>query len=559
MKKLLMSLAFFITGCGEKEPELEEQAIKEKVEQEMAERFFRRRAEEAAMKKVVERLTPEIVESVIQKNAKEIITPSAMDAEIRKSIEGSVPTAVDAAVTARVGEVVPGAVDTEVQTTAREKVPGAVDAEIRKSIEGSVPTAVDAAVTTRVGEIVPDAVDTAVQTTAREKVPGVVEAEIRKSIEGFVPTAVDAAVTARVREVVPGAVDTEVQITARERVPGVVEAEVGKSIEGSVPTAVDAAVTARVREVVPGAVDTEVQTAVGEKIPEAVERTPIKVEGVAVSGTSEGDSMEAMKVVIVRAIEEIVKNSKRFLDDEIKFEKIVERALKEENIQWSEITTREDIEQLADQLVNTMYRDEKYKYTIVNFRNALIFNIKPSIRDIPFVIEGLINLKADEKIKLNDEINIEFERVVDEFVDERMRYALGRAIDAEISTEAIYTLQFDINSAPLQRDLGKIEVNFISVKGEEEGFYFSTKGDCVRIKKEHLSSIALVLMYTSPAQGMNHPSAWDTLCNQEEKRKCQAGHYSIKKIGSGPSTDYILQWEKSGSDRSLSCPEFPTN
>ena len=284
-----------------------------------------------------------------------------------------------------------------------------------------------------------------------------------------------------------------------------------------------------------------------------------QIQGPATAPKPEPEPLDPVTKIIEEArpaIRNIVRNSEVFLDFAV--EEIVQQAMETLNIQWAEITTEEDKKKLIDQVMDAFHNSER-KYEVKNVHSALMLNIRQTTQNIPIGIVEMVGLKETEKTKVTNEIHSETEKAIKEFIDERMRHAVGRAIDAETAEEAVYTLQFDIRNTLLHRDFGKPINLFISLKKNEEseGFSLSRRGDCVKIKKEYLSSITLVLQYTNPVVGMNFPYPMIELCNQKERRKCQAGHYNIQRVGEGQSIDYVLKWRKMRTDQSLSCSEFP--
>ena len=278
------------------------------------------------------------------------------------------------------------------------------------------------------------------------------------------------------------------------------------------------------------------------------------------AATPEPESPDPITKIMEEArpvIRDIVSNSELFVDFEVK--EIVQRTIKILNIQWIEITTEEDKEELADQIINTIYNSGR-KHTVRNVHSALMDNIRQSVQNITTITEEIVDLKEVEKMRVTSKIQSETEKAIKRFIDERIRQAVGQTIDTETAEQAVYILQFDVENTPLHRHFGKPINLFVFLKRQEEAetFPLSNKGDCVKIKKEYLSSVTLVLQYTNPVVGMNFPSSMIEFCNPTDKFKCQAGHYDIQRMGEGQGIDYVLKWRKTqATDQPLSCPEFP--
>ena len=258
----------------------------------------------------------------------------------------------------------------------------------------------------------------------------------------------------------------------------------------------------------------------------------------------------------------------------------IERVFDDREIQWEAIVTEQDKAELADQIVSALYNDEKYKYERLGITGALA----SSIKDTTVPAEEITMLTRGERLTLGCRINVEIRKDVKQLMEERIRYLVDKTIDIETATEAVYTLQFDIASSLPHIFSGKPVALFISMEkakkpeegtssGEGEGseeitpaeeedsknFILSRKGDCVRIKKEDLSSIKITLLYTNPALEGNLPNTGNELCNQTDEHKCSVGNYNIQQVGEREGINYVLKWARPKGSNSSHCPEFPSN
>ena len=257
-------------------------------------------------------------------------------------------------------------------------------------------------------------------------------------------------------------------------------------------------------------------------------------------------------------IQSSIQNLRIFLDRELLFESanrakngIVKKIFEDREIHWEQIVTEQDKKELADKIINTIYSgDEQYKYDLKNINTALMINLK----DIKIPEEDTIMLTTNEIKTLTNEFNIEIKREVETFIKERIRYNVDKIIDIETATEAVYTLQFDVKSSLPHKRFGKPILLFISM-GEGENvkdIVLGRKGDCVRVKKEHLPLIDVALLYTNPAITMNSPDSISQLCDSKaEKYRCRPGNYNIQQIGEEEGIDYVLRWEKRKDNRAL--------
>ncbi len=265
-------------------------------------------------------------------------------------------------------------------------------------------------------------------------------------------------------------------------------------------------------------------------------------------------------------IQSVVKNLRPFLDRELLFESasgtkkgVVKQIFEDMEIKWEQVVTEQEKTDLADKIMSTIYSDdEQYKYGLKNIHTALMINLT----DIKVPEEDTVMLTANEKVILTNEFSIEVRQAVEKLIEERIRYNVDKIIDIETAAEAVYTLQFDVKSSLPHKIFGKPIQLFISMReGEDsQSVVLWRKGDCVRIKKEHLPSVTLVLLYTNPAIAMNVPNPMFQLCGpKEEKYRCHPGNYNIQRVGEEEGIDYVLSWEKQTEDNiAFSCQTFPS-
>ncbi|MDE0119363.1 MAG: hypothetical protein OXM55_05060 [Bdellovibrionales bacterium] len=263
-------------------------------------------------------------------------------------------------------------------------------------------------------------------------------------------------------------------------------------------------------------------------------------------------------------IQSVVKNLRLFLDRELLFESasgkkqgLIKQIFEDIEIKWEQVVTEQDKTDLADKIISTIYSDdEQYKHGLKNINTALMINLK----NIKVPEEDTVMLTVNEKRTLTNEFSVEIRRAVENLIKEQIRYNVDKIIDVETAPEAVYTLQFDVESSLPHKIFGKPIQLFISMrKGEDsQNVVLWRKGDCIRIKKEHLPSITLVLLYTNPAIAMNVPNPMFQLCDhKEEKYRCQPGNYNIQQVGEEEGIDYVLRWEKLKDNNTSSCQVFP--
>ena len=263
-------------------------------------------------------------------------------------------------------------------------------------------------------------------------------------------------------------------------------------------------------------------------------------------------------------IQTVVKNLESFVDKELTLEStstngstqqgVIKQIFEDRTIQWNIIVTEEDKTHLADEIVNTIYNNNQYKFGLNNLINVVISNINT----INMPREETAMLTEHEETRLINKFNMEMNTAVRALVEKRIRYNVGKIIDTKTAAEAVYTLQFDVGSVIPHRFYGKPIQMFISMQNSTKNFLLQTKGDCVRIKKEYLSHINLVLLYTNPVIQTNFPNFISELCHhRDEKYKCQPGNYNIQQVGEGESIDYVLRWEKSKRNNESHCQVFP--
>ena len=332
---------------------------------------------------------------------------------------------------------------------------------------------------------------------------------------------------------------------------------------GEAATAAGTILAAKLDKVTKAAID-RFKSKVADIAQNAMKKTPV----VQTSGSSciLTEPVNTAKPIIRDA----VRNLELFLDRELTFDVeaggmkikgVVKEVFDDREIPWEKITTEQDKVRLTDQIVSTIYNDERYKNHLTPLRSALISNIKDTI--VPE--EEIAKLTAEERLTLGCRINIEIKKAVGQFVEERIRYIVGKIIDVNTATEAVYTMRFDIASSLPHKKFGKPIHFFISMgEGDDEESVSLSKGDCVRIKKEYLPSITFILLYTNPATGPNFPDNAVKLCDYAkvwslEEPGCQPGNYNIQQVRKGADMDYVLKWERPRGNSASSCQVFPSN
>ena len=370
----------------------------------------------------------------------------------------------------------------------------------------------------------------------------------RENVTGGIGEAATAA-----RENIVGGIG-EAATAARDNVTGGI---------GEAATAAGTILAAKLDKVTKAAID-RFKSKVADIAQNAMKKTPV----VQTSGSSciLTEPVNTAKPIIRDA----VRNLELFLDRELTFDVeaggmkikgVVKEVFDDREIPWEKITTEQDKVRLTDQIVSTIYNDERYKNHLTPLRSALISNIKDTI--VPE--EEIAKLTAEERLTLGCRINIEIKKAVGQFVEERIRYIVGKIIDVNTATEAVYTMRFDIASSLPHKKFGKPIHFFISMgEGDDEESVSLSKGDCVRIKKEYLPSITFILLYTNPATGPNFPDNAVKLCDYAkvwslEEPGCQPGNYNIQQVRKGADMDYVLKWERPRGNSASSCQVFPSN
>ena len=254
-------------------------------------------------------------------------------------------------------------------------------------------------------------------------------------------------------------------------------------------------------------------------------------------------------------------NSSSFLNDKIK--RIANQTIQEISVNWEDVVSEDDKDELTRQIINGI-QEKLNPNDLKNIIKGIKHNAWKMVNGMSVTIPIALGLKGEE---IRKQINTEMESTIKVYIDDFIAHIAGHIVDANTATEAIFTLQFDINASPVHYPYGTLDVIAVKINNKEDSsqgkklsYRLETKGNCVRIKNEWLPKIELIKIYATPLVNMvegslPHKDGFHYFCSND----CMPGHYNIQITGQDNQSgiDHVLKWAKPNGESPSDCPIFP--